>query len=267
MINIKTSKDIMKLREGGQILADTLKKVAAKVKPGITTEELNDYATELILQAGAMPSFLGYDGFPASLCTSINSQIVHGVPDETKLKEGDIVGLDLGVLYPPENCATCPSAGGCGLEPGLFTDAAITVPVGKISQEAEKLVQVTKKSLELAIAQVKPGNHIGDIGSAIQQYVEAQGFLVIRDLVGHGVGHAVHEDPQIPNFGRSGQGEELKEGMVLAIEPMVSAGSYKIKKSKEVMGYAGYQTSDNSLSAHFEHTVVVTKTGAEILTK
>jgi len=268
MITLKSKDETQKLKAGGQILAGVLKKVAAKARPGVTTQELNDLATQLVLEAGAIPSFLGYENFPASLCTSVNQQIVHGVPSERKLKKGDILGLDLGVLYPPENCRGCPSAGGgCGLEPGLFTDAAITVPVGQISDKAKKLIAATKKALDLATAQVRPGNHLGDVSAAIQQYVESQGLAVIRDLVGHGVGYAVHEDPEIPNFGQPGQGEELKEGMVLAVEPMVTLGGAKIKKSKAEFGYSGYETADGSLAAHFEHTVVVTKKGAEVLTR
>lgn len=267
MISIKTPKEIEKLRVGGKILASVLQKVAAAAKPGVTTEELNDLATQLILEKGAMPSFLGHDGFPAALCTSLNEQIVHGVPSDIKLQSGDVLGLDLGVLYPPENCRSCLAAGSCNSEPGLFTDAALTVIVGEGSGEAKKLVAVSQKALAAGIAQVKPGARVGDIGFAIHQYVEGEGLNVIRELVGHGVGHAVHEDPEIPNFGQKGEGEVLKEGMVLALEPMVSLGTWKIKKTPAVYGYQGFATKDNSLAAHFEHTVVVTEKGCEILTQ
>ena len=251
------------MREGGKILAKTLQAVAKIVKPGVKTEELNDLATEMILQAGAMPAFLGYEGFPASICVSVNEEVVHGVPGPRKLEEGDIVGLDLGVLYPPENCRACSLAGGCGSEPGMFTDAALTIPVGKVSLEAERLIEAAKKALSLALAQVKPGARLGEIGFAIQQYVEKEGFAIVRELVGHGVGYELHEEPQILNYGQKNEGIILKKGMTLAIEPMLTNGDWQVKKSKS----GGYVTKDGSLSSHFEHTVVVTEKGCEILTR
>jgi len=263
MITIKSKKEIEILRAGGKILAETLKKTATKAKPGVTTQELNDYATEQILLAGAMPAFLGYDGFPAALCTSVNEQVVHGVPSDYKLKDGDVLGLDLGVIYPPENCAGCPSAGACASEPGFFTDAALTVIVGRDVHKAKDLVEAAEGALKAAIACVKAGARVGDIGEATQKYVEARGFSVIRELVGHGVGYAVHEEPQIPNFGEKGEGEVLKEGMVLALEPMLAAGHWKVVKGPDGMAY---QMKDGSLASHFEHTIVVTKKGCEILT-
>lgn len=254
------------MREGGKILAKILDEVTKTVKPGIETKELDELATELIFSYGGKPAFLGYGGFPAALCVSVNEVIVHGVPSEINLQEGDIVGLDLGILYPFKNCVGCFAAGGCAKTPveGFYTDMAVTVPVGKIDPEVEKIMKVAKRSLELAIEQVRPGNHLGDIGFAIQQYVEKQGFSVIRDLVGHGVGKELHEDPQIPNFGKRGLGPELKPGMTLAIEPMISAGGHELVKSQD--GY-GYETKDKSRTAHFEHTAVVTGRGCEVLTK
>ncbi len=251
------------MRAGGKILAQTLQAVAKIVKPGLKTEKLNDLATEIILQAGAMPAFLGYDGFPASICVSINDEVVHGVPGEIKLKEGDIVGLDLGVLFPPENCRACSMVGGCGSEPGMFTDAAITVLVGKVKPEAERLVKAAKKSLDLAIAQIKPGARLGEIGFAIQQYAEAEGFAVVKELVGHGVGHELHEEPQVLNYGSKKEGLILKQGMTLAIEPMLTSGDWQVKRNKSGV----YVTKDGSLSSHFEHTVAVTEKGCEILTE
>ena len=265
MITIKTAQEIQIMKEGGWLLAKILKELAQKVKPGITTKELDKVASGLVFACGAKPAFLGYQGFPASLCTSVNEQIVHGAPAELKLKEGDIIGLDLGILYPAKSCQSCPMAQTCNPanEP-FFTDAALTVAVGKISPEAKKLIEAAKKSLDIAIEKIKPGVHLGDISFAIQKYVESQGFSVIRDLVGHGVGRALHEEPEIPNFGRPGQGPILKEGMTLAIEPMISAGDFKIKQSKD--GF-GFETKDRSLAAHFEHTVAVIKEGCQVLTK
>jgi len=253
------------MRQGGKILASVLLSVAKEVKPGITTEYLDELAERLIYQHGALPGFKGHQGYPATLCVSINEQIVHGVPSSRKLKEGDIVGLDLGVIWPPENCSHCAMSHGCQSQPGMYTDAALTVGVGKINQEAEKIIKASRGALQAAIEQIKPGQKLSEVSIAIEKYAKAQGFSVIRELVGHGVGYELHEDPEIPNFKASWLKDAvLKEGMVLAIEPMLSAGTYKIKKSKD--GYA-YETADKSLSAHFEHTVLVSSKGAEILTK
>lgn len=246
MIIIKTPREIEIMRESGKILAKVLKKVAKAVKPGITTQELNRLAKELVLKYSALPSFEGYKGYPAALCTSVNEEIVHGIPSKRKLKSGDIVGLDLGVLYK-----------------GYYTDAAVTVPVGKVSPEVSRLIKVTKKALEVGIEKVRAGNHIGDISAAIQKYVEAQDFSVVRNLVGHGVGKHVHEEPQIPNYGRPGTGEELKIGMTLALEPMVNMGGYQTRQAQD--GWT-FITQDKSFAAHFEHTVVVTKKAPRILT-
>jgi len=277
------------MKQGGKILAMILDEVAKAVKPGITTKELDELATELIFSYGAKPAFLGYEGFPAALCASVNEVIVHAIPSGDKLKEGDIVGLDLGILYPFRDCAGCffvcgsrseaQQEGNPALRPddfllgncapdkkveGFYTDMARTMPVGEISPEAKKLIEVTKKSLEIGLEQVKPGNHIGDIGFAIQEYAEAQGFSIIRNLVGHGIGKDLHEDPRIPNFGKPNEGPEIKTGMCLAIEPMVAMGGYELVKVED--GH-GFRTKDKSLTAHFEHTVAVTEKGHEVLTK
>ncbi len=255
MINIKTEEEIKIIAEGGKILASVLRELEKMVKPGITTIELDRAAEALILSRGAKPAFKGYAGFPYSLCASVNENIVHGFPSGYVLKEGDIIKLDLGVLYK-----------------GFNTDSAITVLVGSFSAqggpasgwEVKRLMDVTKKSLRLGIKKAKVGNTIGDIGNTIQRFVEDQGFGVVRDLCGHGIGKEVHEDPKVPNFGKRGGGDNLREGMVICIEPMVTMGDYNLRKSDD--GY-GYATRDDSLSAHFEHTIAITKKGPRILTE
>src|SRR3989344_5111176 len=246
MINIKTEKEIEIMREGGRILAKVLKKIEKMVKPGITTLELDRAAEALILKHGARPAFKGYENFPYSLCTSVNDVIVHGFPSNYKLKDGDIVGLDLGVLYK-----------------GYNTDMAVTVAVGTISYEVKRLLTVAKKSLRMGIKKARAGITTGDLGNTIQRYIEDQGYGVVRDLCGHGIGKKVHEDPQIPNYGQRHKGIELKEGMVICIEPMVTIGDWHLRKAQD--GY-GFATRDGSLSAHFEHTIVITKDGSKILT-
>lgn len=247
----KQPKEIELIAEGGKILGDILKRTAAMVKPGVSTHDLNKFAEEEIIKAGGRPSFIGYgesgNPFPAGLCTSINDAVVHGIPDpDDILHEGDIVGLDIGMEYK-----------------GFYTDTAVTVPVGKVSAQAEKIVAVTKAALMEAINTVKPGNRIGDLGFVMQSIVEKAGFSVVRDLVGHGVGYAVHEDPAVPCYGKAGTGIELVEGMVLAIEPMVCE-----RKPRVVFDPDGWtiRTSDNGLAAHFEHTIAVTAKGVRILT-
>ena len=248
MISIKTEKEIELMKEGGKKLAGIMKELAGMVRPGINTEELNRAAKALILKSEGKPSFLGHEGFPAVLCTSLNDEIVHAIPSLKRvLKEGDILSLDIGMEYR-----------------GFHTDMASTYPVGKVSLEVEKLIEVTRESLELAIEKAKPGNTFGDIGNAIQEYVESQGFGVIRDLCSHGIGRELHEDPQILNYGRKGTGPRIMEGMTFCIEPMVSVGSWKIKKSKDGQAYV---TQDGSLSCHFEHTLAMTKEGCLVLTK
>jgi methionyl aminopeptidase len=261
MITIKTPEEIKILRDGGKILASVLLMVADKAKPGIATLELDEYAESLIRRNGGESSFKNYKTlqdkfpFPASLCVSINEEIVHGIPSPKRfLREGDIVGLDLGLKWK-----------------GLYTDATITIGIGKIGAGAEKLLDVTKIALERGIKVVKEDATIGDIGFAIQSYVEKkrlpagrQGFNVVKNLVGHGVGYAVHEEPDIPNWGKRKTGLILKQGMVLALEPMVVIGNSDIILDKN--GWT-WKTKEGSLAAHFEHTICVTKNGAEVLTK
>jgi len=246
MIPIKTPKEIRIMTDGGRILAKIMKELESKVEPGITTKELDRLAESLIFEYGGKPSFKNYQGFPATLCTSINQEIVHGVPNSRILKEGDIISLDIGMFLN-----------------GFHSDMAITVPVGDINPETQRLLRVTKKALKRGIKKAKLGNTFGDIGNTIQRYVESQGFNVVRDLCGHGIGRELHEDPQVLNYGKRHKGEEIKEGMVFCLEPMVVMGDYRIKKAKN--GYA-LETIDDSFSAHFEHTITVTKNGPKILT-
>jgi methionyl aminopeptidase len=254
MIEIKTPQEIEIMSEGGRILAKIMNELKKNVRPGITTMELEKLAESLILKAGVKCSFKGYkskDGesarpYPFCLCTSVNEEIVHVPPSDRILKEGDVLKLDLGIFYK-----------------GFHTDMAITVPVGKVSFEAQRLIRVTKKALKLAIKKARPGNTFGDIGNTIQRYVESQGFNVVKELCGHGIGRELHEDPQILNYGKRKSGEKIKEGMVFCIEPMVTAGDWHLKRTKD--GF-GYQTVDGSLTAHFEHTIAVTKNGYRILT-
>lgn len=250
MVTIKTAKEIELMRQGGKKLAEILSTVTKEVKPGVSTFELNKYAEELIEQQGGEPSFKGYDGFPAALCTSINEAVVHGVPDKKMiLREGDIIGLDIGMRWPAQH--------------GLYLDMARTVGVGEISPQAERLIKVTRESFYQAVRVIKAGARIGDIGEAVQSYVEQYGYTVVRTLSGHGVGYQVHEDPQVPNYGKKGTGLVLEPGMVLAIEPMVCMGEpYLITLAD---GWTAV-TADKSLTAHHENTIVVTNKGAEILT-
>ncbi len=261
MIRYKTEEEIEVMKEGGRIHARILKEVAKKVRPGVKTQELNDYAEHLIDEALCTASFLGYRPkdakrpYPASLCVSINEEIVHGIPSENVLFEGDIVTLDLGLTYGSTNSPQ--------VKP-MITDAAITVPVGKISEEAIKLIQATKEALEKGIKAMRVRGHIGDIGAAIMEVAVKYDFGIVEGLSGHGVGYDVHEEPFVPNKAERGEGSELRPGMVLAIEPMFSLGSREIKRLSD--GYT-YVTRDKSLSAHFEHTVAVTKSGIIVLTE
>lgn len=246
MIPIKSEKEIEIMAEGGKILASILKEIKEKAVIGIEIQELNRVAETLLFKYGE-PSFKGYDNFPAGLCISINEVIVHGAPSKRKLKEGDVVSLDIG-LY----------------RNGFHTDMAITFALGEVPPGVQKLIQVGKKALKRGIKKVKVGNTVGDIGNTIQRYVEDQGFSIVRDLCGHGIGKELHEDPQILNYGKRHKGEEIKEGMVFCLEPMVTSGSYEIETIED--GF-GLKTIDNSLSVHFEHTIAVTKKGAKILTE
>jgi methionyl aminopeptidase len=248
MVVIKSTNEIERMRRAGRVVREVLELVRGLVKPGATTLDLEKAAEAKLTELGAKPAFKGYHGFPCVLCTSVNSEVVHGIPSAKRvLKEGDIVSIDCGAVLD-----------------GYFGDAAITVPVGeKIDPKTAKLLEITEKSLHSAIATVKPGATLGDVGAAVQRVVEAEGFSVVRDFVGHGIGVHMHEDPQVPNFGEPGRGMKLKAGMVLAIEPMVNAG----KADVQVLGDGWTAvTGDGSMSAHFEHTVAVTPTGASVLT-
>ncbi len=247
MSYIKTNTEIQHIRVSCRIASEVLGEVIAAAKPGVTTLALDRLATELTKKRGAVPSFTGYQDFKFALCVSINDEVVHGLPTQRKLKTGDIVGLDFGVKYR-----------------GFYSDLARTVPIGNVSPEADELIAVTKLAIARGIAAVKPGNRVGDIGHAVQSLTEPKGYGIVRDLVGHGVGTAVHEPPAIPNFGKPNTGEQLVAGMVLAIEPMINKGTHRV-----VLGDDGwtFKTRDGSLSAHFEDTVLVTERGHEILTQ
>lgn len=246
VIHIKTDAQIEIMRRAGRIVAETIRMIEDKIKPGITTAEIDRVAEEYILSRGAKPAFKGYRGFPASVCVSIDSEVVHGIPGSRVLVEGQIVSVDLGAIVD-----------------GFYGDAAATFPVGEISEEKKKLLEVTRRSLETGIAQVKGGNKLGRVSAAIQNCVEEAGFSVVRDMVGHGIGKRLHEDPQVPHFGPADAGPILKKGMVLAIEPMVNSGDYKVVQKPD--GWT-IMTADGSDSAHFEHSVAVTENGADILT-
>ena len=247
MILIKTPEEIKIMAEGGKILARIMKELEKKIRPGAITQELNRLAESLILSHGGRPSFKSYEGFPATLCVSVNNVIVHGLSSAKPLAEGNIVSLDIGVFYK-----------------GFHADMARTFPVGRISPLAKKLIKVTRQAFEMALKEIKPGQHFGDIEWATQNYVESQGFNVVRQLCGHGIGHQLHEDPQILNYGKRGTGPELVEGMVFCIEPMVTVGHWKLKLSPD--GF-GYEAVDGSLTCHFEDMVAVTKNGHQILTE
>lgn len=251
MIYIKTQKEIDFIRESCRIVAETLRLVKSNVKIGVTTFELDRIAEDYIKSNNAIPAFKGYSqgglpGFPGSVCTSINDAVVHGIPGQVRLEEGDIISLDVGVL-----------------KNNYYGDAAITVAVGKISDEKKMLMEVTEKSLQLGIEQAKNGNRVHDISAAVQDYVEQNGFSIVKDLCGHGVGKFLHEDPAVPNFGKRGTGSKLKRGMTIAIEPMVNAGGFEVITSPD--GWTVI-TADGSPSAHFEHTILILDNSPEILT-
>lgn len=246
MIIRKTPEELDQMAVGGDILVRCLKMLESKVRPGITTEELDAAAEKFIRSQDARPAFKGYRGFPGSVCASPNSMVVHGIPGPYELKRGDIVTLDVGVV-----------------KDGWVTDAAMTFPVGPIDTEAKRLLEVTKTSLFAGAEQMRPGNHLGDVSAAVQAVVEGAGMSVIRTLVGHGIGRDMHEEPQVPNFGKPGKGPELEEGMVLAIEPMVNAGGPLVRMDDD--GWSVF-SEDGSLAAHFEFTVAVTAEGPRILT-
>lgn len=244
---IKTPRELVLMREGGKMLATVMQELEKEVRPGVATNFLDEQAELKIRKAGAIPAFQGYEGFPKTLCASVNEEIVHVIPSKRILKEGDIITLDLGLIWE-----------------GRYLDMARTVPVGRISKTATDLIEATQKSLNLGIEQARPGNALGDIAYAVQRYVEGKGYGVVRELCGHGIGKELHEEPKVLNYGEKGKGLVLKEGMVLCIEPMVTVGDWKLKKASD--GY-GFQTKDGSLSCHFEDTIAITSKGPEVLTR
>ncbi|UCD16256.1 MAG: type I methionyl aminopeptidase [Candidatus Zixiibacteriota bacterium] len=246
MIIIKTDAQIAVMRKAGKVVAETLNMLEKEIKPGVTTAELDQMAEAYILSKGASPGFKGYHGFPATACISIDEEVVHGIPGERRLVEGQVVSIDLGAVID-----------------GYYGDAARTFAVGNISDEKRKLLDVAKRSLEAGVARARAGNKLGEVSAAIQKVVEAAGFSVVREMVGHGIGKTMHEDPQIPNFGSSEEGPVLEKGMTLAIEPMVNIGEYKIKQKPD--GWT-IVTADGSPSAHFENCVAITAGDAMILT-
>ncbi|PWT92558.1 MAG: type I methionyl aminopeptidase [Blastocatellia bacterium] len=247
MIIGKSKREIEKMRAAGQLVGQVLAHLKTMVEPGITTMEIDRAAEKMIRDGGALPTFKGYNGFPYSICASVNEQVVHGFPSNYKLKEGDIFSIDCGAT----------------LE-GYVGDTATTVAVGRIDPESERLIRVTKECLELAIEQCLPGNHLGDIGHAVQHHAESHGYSVVRDYVGHGIGRRMHEDPQIPNYGKPGLGPKIKVGYVFAVEPMVNRGSHFTKVLSD--GWT-VVTLDGKLSAHVEHTIAITEDGPDVLTR
>lgn len=247
-VEAKTSRELAVMRRAGAVVGDTLRALAAKVAPGVTTGEIDRWARAELKARGAEPAFLGYHGFPGVICLSINQEVVHGIPsDKRALKDGDIIGLDFGAVID-----------------GWFADSAITVGVGRVTEEAERLIRVTRESLEKGIAAATAGARVGDIGAAVQAHAEAAGYSVVREFVGHGIGRALHEEPPVPNYGKAGTGPRLKSGMTVAIEPMINAGAPAVRTLED--GWTAV-TQDGKLSAHFEHTVAITDGMAEILTR
>ncbi|HBA02588.1 type I methionyl aminopeptidase [Clostridium sp. UBA871] len=246
MMNIKSDTELEYMRSAGKVVADTLAMIQKVIKPGITTAEIDKLAEEFILAQGAIPSFKGYGGFPGSICASVNDVVIHGIPNNTVLVEGDIISVDCGAILN-----------------GYHGDAARTFPVGNISKEAQHLIDVTKESFFKGIEKAVVGNRLTDISAAIQKHAESFGYSVVRDFVGHGIGTSMHEDPQVPNYGTAGKGPKLVHGVVLAIEPMINMGNYKVKIKPD--GWT-VVTSDGKLSAHYENTIAITNEGVEILT-
>jgi methionyl aminopeptidase len=246
MIIKKSPEEIDKMAAAGLILVKTMNLLAGKIRPGVTTRELDEAAEKFIRSQGAEPAFKGYRGFPGSICASPNSMIVHGIPGPYQLERGDIISVDIGVILD-----------------GWVADAARTFPVGPVSPVAHKLLRVTEQALQVAVPQIRIGNRLGDVSHAIQEHVEAEGFSIVRSLVGHGIGRSMHEDPQIPNYGTPGTGVPLEEGMVLAVEPMVTAGRHAVRVGED---HWSIFSQDGSLAAHFEFTVAVTASGPRVLT-
>lgn len=246
MIHLKSEREIELINQAGTILAGALRLVREACQAKVRTRELDKMAEEYILKNGCKPAFKGYKGFPATLCISVNEEVVHGIPGPRKIKEGDIVSIDCGVVYD-----------------GYIADSAITVPVGDIDEDIHRLLEVTRESLYLGIEQARLGNYVRDISKAVQERVEADGFAVVRELVGHGVGREMHEEPQVPNYTTPSRGAKLREGMVIAIEPMVNVGDHRVRVKRDQWTI---ETIDRKPSAHFEHTVAITKNGPKILT-
>jgi len=246
MIIGKSQKEIEKMRASGQLVGRVLRELRRMVEPGITTLQVNDAADRMIRDAGAYPTFKGYNGYPFSICASVNEQVVHGFPSEYELKEGDIFSIDVGATFE-----------------GFVGDTATTIPVGTTSEELLKLIRIAQECLDRAIEKCRDGNHIGDIGFAVQSHAEAHGYSIVRDYVGHGIGRQMHEDPQIPNYGKPGKGPKIKKGYVFAVEPMINLGSHHTKTLKD--GWT-VVTVDGRPSAHVEHTIAVTEEGPEVLT-
>ena len=247
MIICKSPAEIEKMRKSARLVREILHEARDRALPGVTTRELENFAEKRLTQAGAKPAFKGYRGYPCCLCTSVNEQIMHGIPSDRRLKEGDILGLDLGVVLD-----------------GYYGDSALTLAVGEIAEPAQKLLKVSEDALELAIVKAHLGNRIGDISATVQQHVEKNGFSVVREFVGHGIGRALHEEPQIPNYGQPGHGPALKEGMVLAIETMVNSGRPELRILDD---HWTAVTADGKNAAHFEHMVAVTHNGPDVLTR
>ncbi|HUF24245.1 MAG TPA: type I methionyl aminopeptidase [Vicinamibacterales bacterium] len=247
MIVYRSRAEIERMRQANQLVASILAELEAAVEPGVSTADLDVRAERMVRDAGAVPAFKGYRGYPATLCTSVNEQVVHGIPSKRPLGDGDIVSIDIGVKLN-----------------GFFGDSAVTVPVGRVGERTSQLLAVTREALEKAIAEVRVGKRLSDIGHAVQAHVEAHGFSVVREFVGHGIGEELHEDPQVPNYGQPGRGPKLAEGMVLAIEPMVAMGRPDVRVLSD--GWTAV-TRDGSLAAHFEHTVAVTADGPLVLTR
>jgi methionyl aminopeptidase len=247
MISIKSRKEIKTMREGGKILAGIMKEVINISKAGTATDELNRLAESLIFKYGGRPSFKGHEGYPATLCTSLNEEIVHALPSSRELREGDILSLDLGIIYK-----------------GFHTDMAVTIPIGEVDFETKRLMRATRKALKRGIRKVRPKITFGDVSNTIQRYAEDQGFSVVRELCGHGIGKELHEEPQILNYGKRGSGEEIKEGMCFCLEPMLTCGGWEIEKGND--GFS-FKAKDGSMSAHFEHTLAVTAEGCQVLTR
>ena len=246
MIALRNAEEIEAIRKAGAIVAQALDTLRKRARIGVTTAKLDAIAADVILSAGGIPAFKGYRGYPANICTSVNEEVVHGIPSPRKLKDGDILSVDVGVKLGD-----------------YFADAALTVGIGRVSDEAAKLMRATHDSLQRGIELAKPGNRLSDISWAIQETVESRGFSVVKAFVGHGIGTKIHEEPEIPNFGKPGKGARLEAGMVLALEPMVNAGTYEVEVLED--GWTAV-TKDRSLSAHFEHTIAITDSGAQVLT-